>query len=392
MIDDGASVPSFPRRKAIAAAASMLGAEAAWRQAVAAATQAIEAAPRGSSSSFLPPGAIEKFQEGQVVVINNWLPPGEVAALRADADACFAAGHFKELALLDKKGNSASTSNRFLMNSFNRQSGADGPWANPEVGDFAVRQQFKARMATVKALLAKQLQDRPSLADDIKQTHEIGYSRFEPGAVLARHTDEKHIEMKFPGGAARPKKVNATRRSVTWIVYLNDDWDSNAQGGQLRVYPEAQAAVAPVGARGPDLQVAWLRARATEAEQPVFLDALRPGKENCMLYTVDASGNKRELSRKPFPSTPVLYLAGTLGTSFMVDDPADAERFHLINPRDSVLLKAGADGGERAFDIAPEAGTLVMFDSLSVPHEVLRLTGSLGRYAVQGWMHEKYYV
>lgn len=49
---------------------------------------------------------------------------------------------------------------------------------------------------------------------------------------------------------------------------------------------------------------------------------------------------------------------------------------------------AGEDGGERVRDIAPEGGTLVLFDSVSVPHEVLA-TKVRERLAVVGWFHEK---
>ena len=78
----------------------------------------------------------------------------------------------------------------------------------------------------------------------------------------------------------------------------------------------------------------------------------------------------------------------------MVDDPADAGRFHLIDAPRRVVSKylpppgpAGEDGGERVRDIVPQAGTLVLFDSVSLPHEVLA-TNRL-RYGLQGWFHEK---
>ena len=50
---------------------------------------------------------------------------------------------------------------------------------------------------------------------------------------------------------------------------------------------------------------------------------------------------------------------------------------------------AGEDGGERMRDIVPKAGTLVMFDSVSLPHEVLQTNRE--RFAIQGWFHEKLY-
>ena len=49
--------------------------------------------------------------------------------------------------------------------------------------------------------------------------------------------------------------------------------------------------------------------------------------------------------------------------------------------------EGGEDGGERARVVSPEGGTLVLFDSVAVPHEVL--TTRSERYAVNGWFHEQ---
>jgi hypothetical protein len=48
------------------------------------------------------------------------------------------------------------------------------------------------------------------------------YSIYQPGASLARHVDEHHEEAKGSGGWALP-----SRRSVSWLVYLNAlDWSA----------------------------------------------------------------------------------------------------------------------------------------------------------------------
>jgi len=97
---------------------------------------------------------------------------------------------------------------------------------------------------------------------------------------LPRHTDEHHYELKkahpVASGDENVKRLNqqghigyvqqaeATRRSVTWLVYLNDDWNAAVDGGELRVHERLQPSAARVGARGPDLQIGWLRATATQ--------------------------------------------------------------------------------------------------------------------------------
>ena len=200
--DDAVAVSS--RRKVVAAAMAGVSAEAAWRQAVAAATDAIEAAP---STSILPPGTIEQIDAGRAVVLNNWLTPEETAALRSDQIACLETGCFKEFTSNIHSGTILSMPSFFYR-------GKDGPFGDPAYGDIAVRQRFKARMAEVKAALANQMQDRPSLVDDIYQTHEIQYLHYQPGAVVGRHVDERHVELKRPNGSRLPKKPDAPRRSA----------------------------------------------------------------------------------------------------------------------------------------------------------------------------------
>jgi hypothetical protein len=384
-------LPSRSRRKVVAAVMAGLSAEAAWRQALSAAATAIEEAPSGTS--ILPPGTIQEIEAGRAVVLNKWLSQEETAALRADQIACLDAGHFKDFQSNIHSGTIMS------MPSF-YAGGKDGPFGDTSVGDVAVRQSFMARMAVVKAALAKELQARVSLANDMgDQTFDIQYLHYKPGAQVSRHVDDRHVELKRANGSRLQKKPGATRRSITWLVYLNDDWNPNTDGDQLRLHERAQPSTAHVGASEGHLQVGWLRATATEGEQPVFLDPFRgPGgaeNNNCVLFTRHAAGNKRDLSREPFANADLRKMGGdAVARELMVDDPADAGRFHLIDAPRRVVSKylpppgpAGEDGGERVRDIVPQAGTLVLFDSVSLPHEVLA-TNRL-RYGLQGWFHEK---
>lgn len=65
------SQPPVTRRQVVVGTASVLGAEATWRQAVVAAFAA-------DDTALLPPGTIEQIEAGRVVVLKNWLPPEEV--------------------------------------------------------------------------------------------------------------------------------------------------------------------------------------------------------------------------------------------------------------------------------------------------------------------------
>lgn len=372
---------------------------------------------------LLPPGAIAELEAGRAVVIPNWLPPEELRALRADSVAMHEAGHFKLDALasysLRKRGSLHPSDDRMTMPSFSASKGTDGPWADFSIGDGAARRRFRDRMRELRSTLATSLTGRATLAADAGRTHEMSYTRYGPGARLPRHTDEHHAELKrahsVASGDENIKRLGSsragttavaelgTRRSVTWLVYLNDDdWHTPTDGGALRVHERAAPSSSRVGARGADLQVGWLRATNTAPEQPVFLDAWRgkgaAGGGNCMLYACAADGSQRDLSRQPFSASPALYLAGGdfFARRLLVDNPADRARFHLIDAPKSDLAAAvlppvpttGEDGGERVRDIAPEGGTLVLFDSVSVPHEVMA-ANRRPRLACTGWFHEQ---
>jgi len=396
---------------------------------------------------MLPRGAIEQLEAGRVVEVRNFLPADEVSALRRDARACFEAGIFKADALATyaqkkSRGGAADPANdRKTMPSFYASKGIDGPWVDPALGDAVARARFKSRMTDLRSQLSTRCIGRPTLATDTTHTHEVSYSRYGPGAFLLRHTDEHHGTLKqahpvasgdenlkrlqrslSPVGAASASAAApaaaaaaaptppraATRRSVTWLVYLNDDWHAATDGGQLRVHERAEPAVSHVGARGRDLQVGWLKATSTQGEQPVFLDAHRRGggeaaggaeaRAACMLYVCSADGSKRDLSTKPFAASPTLYLAGGdfFARRLLIDEPRDASRFHLVDaPRSSAAAtllpkvgEDGEDGGERVRDISPRGGTLVLFDSVAIPHEVLAPIGR-ERFACTGWFHEE---
>ena len=182
------------------AAMAGFGAEAAWREACVAAALAVDtdAVP---ATSILPSDAIKTLEAGRALVVPNWLSREETAALRDDNAACFDAGKFKTFA--SSYVPSQAKGSMQMMSSFS--GGKDGFFVDPTLGDFALRQRFKARMAEVKAVLASQLKGRPSLADDIKQTHEVQYIRYEAGAQLGRHTDEHHVSAKWLCQVAVPR-------------------------------------------------------------------------------------------------------------------------------------------------------------------------------------------
>ena len=390
--------------------------------------------------NLLPKKAIEDLQIGRAVVIPNWLSSLEVEELRNDCQTCYNDGHFTNFVYSkdnSKKGQEDLYDPKFMPSFYPRKKDdeKDGPFVNPTIGNIDVRNNIKARMAVIKAQLSNELHaTRPTLANDIYQTHEMEYIYYNAGGHLKRHVDERHIELKRPMGAQYTLKPNATRRSITWLIYLNyDDWDPKVDGGHLRVYERKHFHNDGllVGANGKDLQIGWLSSDGTSSSSttttssggggdvPIFLDPLHPminkdgekttvinPKESCRLYYLTKSNNSNSnvddldprvyLSEKPFPNV-ALYVAG--GESMMIDNPNQLQYFHRIDTTksklSSMLLSSSTNTGgdetpdESPRDIVPSAGTLVMFDSVSLPHQVL--TTNRERFGVQGWFHEKLY-
>ncbi|KAH8056990.1 protein kinase [Aureococcus anophagefferens] len=198
------------------------------------------------------------------------------------------------------------------------------------------------------------------LADD---RQEFSYSRYGPGASLARHIDEHHEELKGVSGWR-----DAGRRSVSWLVYLNEGW-APSDGGALRCYER----LAPAGARGRDVRrrppgrVA--RADGAGAERPVFLDSrLEPGGAHglCAFYVLDDDFRKRYVSRK-FRANPALFVAdgGTdaVVKAALLDDPDARRRFVRLEPLKSRLPLGPEALHPREFaprDALPGGGTLAL--------------------------------
>ena len=96
------------------------------------------------------------------------------------------------------------------------------------------------------------------------------YSAGPPQAALAWHTDEAHAEVQ---GSVAFNYLN-TRRSISWLLYLNEDgWDEpdgSGSGGAFRGLTRSDA-VGSCGAHEGNLQVGWLYRGG--GSEPVFLDS-----------------------------------------------------------------------------------------------------------------------
>ena len=392
-----------------------------------------------SAALTLPADAFRTIAHGRVHVEPNFIPPSLVKSMRQDALGLLSEGLFAP----DGLTNTAVAKSRQGFSVGDRQTYRNDAW-DAKVGDVAARLEFQARMTALRLELAAEL-GRPTLAPEGFRKHEITYNMYEPGAKLGRHLDEHHEETKGSKGWLMP-----TRRSVTWLVYLNDGW-TEEEGGALRCFPRAPAAPSdvPVGAHQGNLQVGWL-----DGTRPVFLDS-GADPDRCALYTVDASsradvggaagavdagvvGGGATTTAVATVATAAVATVATATAATVATATAARERRVVLSPRGGFAVPPrpvdfgrflaaadrprfeqistarldprfaapeqlaqaqaqnpagiGVDASAAApyfEDVTPRAGTLVVFDSVSLPHQVQPITGQRRRVAATGWFHEE---
>mmetsp|Transcript_16348 Transcript_16348/g.24741 ORF Transcript_16348/g.24741 Transcript_16348/m.24741 type:complete len:380 (+) Transcript_16348:59-1198(+) len=346
-----------------------------------------------SDALNIPHSVLETIDRGDIAVLPNFVSPSEVSRWRTDAINLHRDGEFivDALAGYGKKKKDAKfdpAKDRAVLPAYIPSQKKAGPFVSASLGDASGRQALTQTIANLRHELAVGLQ-RPGVdaLPDGPNNHEISFTRFGPGANLARHVDEHHEELKGRAGWAKP-----TRRSLSWLIYLNeDDWSADTDGGCLRTYERTTPSSNKVGSRNGDLQIAWLVPTPDDRkERPVFLDGRRnDGK--CALYIDSDDGERRIYLTRDFDKDPYLFLSGDMFVqNLLIADKSLKRRFHYIEQPQSAaseFLLSKQDPGETVNDVPPIGGTLVLFDSVTLPHEVLPTT-QRERWAASGWFHE----
>lgn len=354
-----------------------------------------------SSSSLISAEDIQKISRGGVAIIPNWLPSHLITSMHNDAQQLFKNGQFRPDGLtntaIKEQGFSGKADRQtFRGNGNNNNGGGGGGW-DSNVGDTATRKEFANKMRELRVQLASALH-RPTLATEGTSRHEMTYNWYEPGAKLARHLDEHHEETKGSRGWLLP-----TRRSVTWLVYLNEGW-LKEEGGALRCLPRSDDSMklntVQVGSHEGNLQVGWIN----NGVDPVFLDVFRESGGAALYHVVRSSSgsnnNEEEkeirqiLSVRDFhvPSQPIdfsQFLNEEARESFAQISTARLDpRFAGGNTAIANNHDFDCSDEPNILDVIPTAGTLVLFDSVSLPHLVREVTGKRQRIAATGWFHE----
>ena len=246
------------------------------------------------------------------------------------------------------------------------------------------------KLVQLKALLATAL-NRPTMMDSETIAHECYYSKSLPHSTLKRHMDERHEEFKQAKGWLLP-----SRRSISWLVYLSDEpWTLDDNGGALRAFPQKSSTCGKSTHDG-NLQVGWWASNDALSKPvylnswfPLIIESNSPPEPHCVLYVVNDNDTIRFLTN-PWPND---VLLGMSTADFILLHQKELFRdeeyknFYLIEDR------AAWDAGEQphnshVLDVAPLRRSLVMFDSVSVPHEVMPIMQGTRR-ALAGWFHEQ---
>ena len=335
------------------------------------------------------------ISRGGVYVQHNWLEPALVRQLRQDVARLDSAGEFAPSGVAT--------------------AGIDGSYSSKSDRRVCVLSDcqplFESRLDGLTHELRRAL-CRPTL-----ECAERYYSISTSDAQLSLHMDERHEETKGERAWLLP-----TRRSISWLCYLSDDgWGEEAgagSGGELQAFCRRGSPLVRCGAHEGNLQVGWLDGRSDDdADDPVFLDScfwdegagasdVGEAQPRAALYTVRGSsgGERRYVTRGFGPESPSWAAASAAASTHSSSADggqageapgmapaafAEALRAQLPPPlRPSFSsVEAVPHRRQRATRVAPTGGTLVLFDSVAVPHAVLPVVRG-ERLALAGWLHE----
>lgn len=277
------------------------------------------------------------------------------------------------------------------------------PWfADALTNKHAKENVVAPRLNELRHLLADVL-DRPSMREN-DLAHECYYSISGPGSFLNRHMDDKHEDLKGSKGWLLP-----SRRSLSWLLYLSDaDWTLENNGGALRSFPPKQIVQPTESTHEGNLQIGWLhRASSNSGSMPVYMDSwfrnANAPDPHAILYTVAPQSSERQILTKPWlndnlPTNllPVDFIKQMAAHDAQATAPANpllfvrseyARDFFLIEDR-QVWDQGHAPVASRVEDIPPLRGSLIIFDSILVPHQV-QVVKEGERVALAGWWHER---
>ena len=363
---------------------------------------------------------LKQIREGSVAVATSFIKEEEVNALQDLCQMLHDKGFFMESGLTydsDDNGerNGGKGNERLVCDEIPQQ----------DEYDCAALEDVISKIDSLRRHLSIAL-NRPSMADD-NLPHESYLSLSPPGALLNRHVDERHEELNMHPWS------QCSRRSLSWLLYLNEN--PYTRGGELRYFSQCLPMYSSVfGTCGVDqstgdVQIGWLSYK--HLVKPVYMKAQLHREEKGQ----GKAGKKRIVSSLYIKSVfrKCVYISSEGFTAHEEDggddgnDNESSERLNFLEKcvksmkshymqykfsliEDMLSWKTNgqlAPNGSVSKTIIPSGATLVVFDSISVPHEVLQVTathvcesnddngnddivevGVTHRLALGGWFHE----
>ena len=193
------------------------------------------------------PSLLSVISAGKVYSIDNWIPDKQVSLLRDFCSQLQKEGLFQAsgLSYAEPSSGESVTTERLVCDEIPSHH-LDNKALNELIDKIdEIRKEISATLS------------RPSMRFD-NLPHESYISISNPGTYLKRHMDEKHEELKSSN-----RWSLGTRRSISWLLYLNEkSWDFEINGGMLRSFPQKAKQhpklYGPCGCHQGNLQVGWL--------------------------------------------------------------------------------------------------------------------------------------
>jgi hypothetical protein len=334
----------------------------------------------------------ETINQGRVYQIQDFFTEDEVLDLLTDMDRLESIGSFQ------RSGLSNTVQGKDQNFGLQDRLTCPVPWWKTHVLSLSVHHMlptYAIKLRQLQKILSSSL-DRPSMIDNENLAHECYYSKSLPNSSLKRHMDERHEEFKQAKGWLLP-----SRRSISWLVYLSDDpWTLSENGGALRYFPQKH--MRGQSTHQGNLQVGWWLTGDQEPSLPVYLNSWFPFRDqenspleaHCILYILSGDDGDDNVNTsiqyitKSWSADSLLGMSTadfiTANQKELFDDPS---KFYLIEER--ALWDAGmSPSNSDVVDVVPLRRSLVLFDSVSVPHEVLPIRMGTRR-ALAGWFHEE---
>lgn len=364
----------------------------------------ITTTPLTRSTLQLPFNCKRLIQSGHPVVIRNCISKSDLISLRELSLALHNDGYFvpNGLRVSINDTNAFGNNDRLLCEEI-----------PIEYADLTPLIALTSKIDSVRYALAALLDGRSSMAND-DLDHESYMSIYTNGVSLERHLDERHEEL-------RPSNrwIFHSRRSISWLLYLTDEtWDATT-GGALELFTPKkrveEASHVVCGSYNGELQVGWMIFDGCTI--PIYMTSSPISTVSNFVAVADGDDDLSSLvhesrlfkvsnshDRQYITDTFTLQNASvnSVTSTFYKECMRYVQLYNMkYNVSNNLIPLEMLPGDDLVISkevyysyfvkhaIIPAPATLVLFDSVSLAHQVTEIIGNNSfRIAIGGWFHE----